>query len=349
MQHLICAERAGEGPETGAVPAFAGRRELEEWSRRGLGGVVGGECAGRRRDERRGRGGAGAAVDPRPDGRNRIVLGENLEVLARLPDGVFALVYIDPPFNTGRRQERRRLRTERDDSGGDRTGFAGRRYRSTPAGVHGFPDRFPDLPAFLAPRLREAHRILDPAGAFFLHLDYREVHYCKVLLDGIFGRACFMNEIIWAYDFGGRPARRWPAKHDTILWSVTDPRRYTFRRDEMDRIPYLAPGLVAPEKAARGKTPTDVWWQTIVPTQGREKTGFTTQKPLAILNRIVRVHSSPGDWVCDFFAGSGTLGEAAARAGRRFVLVDQDPAAFRIMRRRLAFADPACLRANELD
>jgi len=288
-------------------------------------------------------------MDPRADGKDRIIRGENLAVLARLPGGAFDLVYIDPPFNTGRRQERQRLRAQRDDEAGDRTGFQGRRYRSLPVESHGFADRRADLPAFLAPRLREAHRILTPAGSLFLHLDCREVHYCKVLLDEIFGRAGFMNEIIWAYDFGGRAKRRWPAKHDNILWYVKDPRRYTFHYDAIDRIPYLAPGLVTPEKAARGKTPTDVWWQTIVPTGGREKTGFATQKPLAILNRIVRVHSSPGDWLCDFFAGSGTLGEAAARAGRHFILVDEDPHAIDIMRRRLAFAGPECVRLKDLD
>jgi site-specific DNA-methyltransferase (adenine-specific) len=283
-------------------------------------------------------------MDFRGGERNRVIQGDNLEVLSRLPEGSVDLIYVDPPFNTGRRQGRRRLSTQRDERGGDRVGFQGRRYRSVVLSQHAFDDRFADLPAFLEPRLREAFRVLAPAGSFFLHLDYREVHYCKVLLDGIFGRAGFMNEIIWAYDYGGRSRRRWPAKHDNILWYVKDPRRYTFHYDAIDRIPYLAPGLVGPEKAARGKTPTDVWWHTIVATAGREKTGFPTQKPLAILERIVRVHSNPGDWLCDFFAGSGTFGEAAARAGRRFLLIDHDPHAVEIMMRRLAFAHPACTR-----
>ncbi|MFH1143859.1 MAG: site-specific DNA-methyltransferase [Candidatus Eisenbacteria bacterium] len=283
-------------------------------------------------------------MDPRAGWKDRIIQGENLAALGRLPDASIDLIYIDPPFNTGKRQECLRLRTIRDDRGGDRTGFQGRRYRSLPLSRHGFADRFEDFPAFIAPRLRAAWRILAPAGSFFLHVDSREVHYCKVLLDEIFGRPGFMNEIIWAYDFGGRSRRRWPAKHDNILWYVKDPRRYTFHYEAIDRIPYLAPGLVGPEKAARGKTPTDVWWQTIVPTAGRERTGYPTQKPLAILERIVRVHSSPGEWVCDFFAGSGTLGEAAARLGRRFILIDEDPEAIRIMKRRLAFAQPECIR-----
>jgi site-specific DNA-methyltransferase (adenine-specific) len=272
----------------------------------------------------------------------RIVQGESLAVLRELPDAAFALVYVDPPFNSGRRQRRTRLRTTRDE-GGDRTGFGGRRYRSEALGTSGFDDAFDDYLGFLEPRLREAHRVLAPHGALFVHLDYREVHYVKVLLDRIFGRRSFMNEIIWAYDYGGRPRRRWPAKHDNLLWYAVDPERYTFRREAQDRIPYAAPGLVGPEKAARGKTPTDVWWHTIVPTAGRERTGYATQKPLGIVRRIVLVHSEPGDLVLDFFAGSGTLGEAAARAGRGFLLVDANPEAVAVMRRRLAFAEPECV------
>jgi site-specific DNA-methyltransferase (adenine-specific) len=271
---------------------------------------------------------------------NRIILGENLAVLRRLPAAAFDLVYIDPPFNTGRRQARTRWRTVRDERAGDRTGFQGRRYRSTALARHGFADRFGDYAAFLAPRLQEARRVLADGGSFFLHVDCREAHYCKVMLDEIFGRRSFLNEIIWAYDYGGRSRRRWPAKHDTIFWYARDPHRYVFNYEAIDRIPYRAPGLVGPEKAARGKVPTDVWWQTIVPTRGAERTGYPTQKPLALLTRIVRVHTNPGDRVLDFFAGSGTLGEAAARLGREFVLVDHDPQALRVMKRRLAFARP---------
>jgi site-specific DNA-methyltransferase (adenine-specific) len=269
----------------------------------------------------------------------RIVLGDNLEVLPTLADGSFELVYIDPPFNTGREQRRTTLRVQRDAQG-DRIGFGGHRYRSVAVGSVAFADAFDDFLGFLEPRLRHAHRVLAPTGSLFLHVDPRESHYCKVLLDAIFGRASFMNEIVWAYDFGGRSRRRWPAKHDTILWYAKDPRRYTFDFEAMDRVPYMAPGLVGPQKAARGKTPTDVWWQTIVPTAGRERTGYPTQKPLKILERIVAVHSRPGDRLLDFFAGSGTLGEAAGRAGRDFVLVDASPHAVQVMARRLAFAEP---------
>lgn len=266
----------------------------------------------------------------------RIVFGDNLDVLRGLEDGFAHLVYIDPPFNTGKRQDRRRIRTIRDEEHGDRTGFGGKRYRTLDLGKSGFDDAFADYLLFLEPRMVEARRILDPGGSFFLHADYREVHYLKVMLDAIFGRPSFMNEIIWAYDYGARSKTRWPAKHDTILWYAKDPKSYTFHYGEMDRIPYMAPGLVGKEKAARGKTPTDVWWHTIVSPNGNEKTGYATQKPLGVVERIVKVHSSPGDVCVDFFAGSGTLGEAAARHGRGFLLVDDSPEAVRVMRERLA-------------
>ena len=268
-----------------------------------------------------------------------IYRGDNLSILPTLPPQSFDLIYIDPPFNTGRRQARTRIRTVRDEQG-DRTGYQGRRYRTVRLATSAFEDSFGDYLAFLEPRLREAYRLLSPAGSFFFHIDYREVHYCKVLLDGIFGRRSFLNEIVWAYDYGARSRRRWSPKHDNILFYAKDPQRYTYRYEDIDRIPYLAPGLVGPEKAARGKTPTDTWWHTVVSPNGREKTGYPTQKPLAILERIVRVHSSPGDRVLDFFAGSGTTGEAAVRNGRHAVLIDNNPEAIRVMKRRLAFANP---------
>ncbi len=272
---------------------------------------------------------------------SRIVLGDNMQVLPGLAAGSVDLIYVDPPFNTGKQQRHTRLRTVRSEDGdADRVGFGGHRYKSVRVGSESFADRFDDFLGFLEPRLREAHRILAPTGSFFLHIDAREVHYCKVLLDALFGRECFLNEIVWAYDYGGRSKRRWSQKHDHILWYAKDPGRYTFHYDRMERIPYMAPGLVGPAKAARGKTPTDVWWHTIVPTNGKERTGYPTQKPLGILKRIVEVHSSPGELVLDFFAGSGTTGEAAARLGREFLLIDDNPRAVRIMAERLAFAHP---------
>jgi site-specific DNA-methyltransferase (adenine-specific) len=270
-----------------------------------------------------------------------------------MASGSVALIYVDPPFNTGRRQTRLRMKTVRDPAG-DRVGFGGRRYRTElvkpetgkgEAGsgtTGGYADRFDDFLGFLRPRLVEAHRVLEATGSLFLHIDPREAHYCKVMLDEIFGRDCFQNEIIWAYDYGARATKRWPAKHDNILWYTRDPKRYTFNLGESDRIPYMAPGLVGAEKAARGKTPTDVWWHTIVSPTGKEKTGYATQKPLGILERIVRVHSNPGDLVLDFFAGSGTTGEAAARNGRAFCMVDESAEAVAVMEKRLR------LRAEKL-
>ena len=269
----------------------------------------------------------------------QIVFGDNLETLRGFPGETFPLIYIDPPFNTNRRQSRTRLRTVRDPDG-DRTGFGGNRYRTVRLGATGFDDRHDDYLGFLEPRLREAYRVLTATGSFFLHVDNREVHYAKVLLDEIFGRASFINEIIWAYDYGARSKRRWSPKHDNLLWYAKDPDAYTFHYDEIDRIPYLAPTLVGAEKAARGKTPTDVWWHTIVSPTGKERTGYATQKPLGVLERIVRVHSNPGDLLLDFFAGSGSFGEAAGRNRRDFVLVDSNPAAIRVMADRLARFDP---------
>ena len=267
-----------------------------------------------------------------------IWLGDNLAVMREFPDEAFDLIYVDPPFNTGKRQARTRLRTVRDPEG-DRVGFKGNRYRTTRGETQGFADCFEDFVEFLKPRVDQARRLLSRRGSFFLHLDCREVHYAKVLCDGVFGRDAFMNEIIWAYDFGGRSKTRWSAKHDNILWYAADPKRYTFRYADMDRIPYLAPGLVTPEKAARGKTPTDVWWNTIVSPTGKEKTGYPTQKPLGIIRRIILASSNPGDLVLDFFAGSGTTGAAAHELGRRFILVDSNPEAFEVMKKRLAGKD----------
>ena len=270
----------------------------------------------------------------------KIVFGDNLAVLRGLPDASFDFIYVDPPFNTGKRQERVRVKTVRDEVSGDRTGFAGRRYRTIRLGGSGYEDAFDDYMGFLAPRFEEARRVLADAGSFFVHIDYREVHYCKVLLDQIFGRDSFMNEIIWAYDYGARSKKKWSAKHDSILWYAKDPADYTFRFEEMDRIPYMAPGLVGGGKAARGKTPTDVWWHTIVSPNGKEKTGYATQKPLGVLERLVKVHSEPGDLLLDFFAGSGTLGEAAAKHGRDYLLIDNNPEAIQTMTRRLAPTNP---------
>ncbi|MDO4067116.1 DNA-methyltransferase [Clavibacter michiganensis] len=323
-----------------------------------------------------------------PDGPDLVIHAENLQAVRALPDGAFQLIYLDPPFNTGRTQERQNLtvtRTPDPAAGPDadaesvadpaialdaaaapapgtaaeratpvalapastatpepvrppgaRLGFHGRSYDSVKGMLYGFDDSFADYWDFLEPRLIEAWRLLDPTGTLYLHLDYREVHYAKVVLDALFGRRSFLNEIVWAYDYGAKSRRRWPAKHDTILVYVKDPVRYRFDSEGVDREPYMAPGLVTPEKRERGKLPTDVWWHTIVSPTGREKTGYATQKPLGVLRRIVQASSRPGDWVLDFFAGSGTTGAAARELGRRFVLVDENPQAVEVMRARLA-------------
>jgi site-specific DNA-methyltransferase (adenine-specific) len=265
----------------------------------------------------------------------RVIHGDNLDALQTIADGAVNLIYIDPPFNTGRRQSRRQLRTTASD-GGDRIGFGGRTYETKVLGTRSCADMHDDFMAFIEPRVHEAWRVLAPDGSLYFHIDYCEAHYCKVLLDRIFGRASFINEIIWAYDYGARAKGRWPAKHDTIFFYAKDPANYTFNAEDVDREPYMAPGLVGPEKAARGKLPTDVWWHTIVSPTGMEKTGYPTQKPLAILRRIVVASSSPGDLVLDFFAGSGTTGAAALELGRRFILVDSHNEAIAVMRERFS-------------
>jgi site-specific DNA-methyltransferase (adenine-specific) len=266
--------------------------------------------------------------------QSQILLGDNLELLPRFAAGTFQLAYVDPPFNTGREQRRRTLRVVAD-AAGERRGFGGRRYQSELLESSSYRDSFDDYVGFLEPRLRETHRVLREDGTLYFHIDYREAHYCKLLLDELFGRDCFLNEIIWAYDYGGRPKRRWPAKHDTILVYVKDPERYYFDSETVDREPYMAPGLVTAEKAARGKLPSDVWWHTIVPTSGREKTGYPTQKPEGIVRRMVQASTRAGDWCLDPFAGSGTVGAVAAKLGRSYVLIDSNPEALRVIEKRL--------------
>jgi site-specific DNA-methyltransferase (adenine-specific) len=270
-----------------------------------------------------------------PGQRGLVCHADNLTLLPRIADASVDLIYIDPPFNTGRTQRRSQLRTVRDEQG-DRIGFGGHRYRTEHVSEQAYADSFADYEAFLAPRLEHAHRMLSPSGSLYVHLDYREVHYVKVLLDAIFGRENFLNEIVWAYDYGGRPRDRWPAKHDTILFYAKQAGRHFFDRDAVDRIPYMAPSLVGEEKAARGKLPTDTWWHTIVSPTGKEKLGYPTQKPLGVVRRALLASSAPGSLVCDFFAGSGTLGAAALLEGRRFILMDSHAAAIDVMRKRFA-------------
>jgi site-specific DNA-methyltransferase (adenine-specific) len=268
-----------------------------------------------------------------------LIFGDNSTVLEALPEATFDLVYLDPPFNTGRTQSRRTLEVVTDDDG-DRVGFGGKRYSSRLLQTLSYDDAFADYLGFLEPRVRRARELLAPHGTLYFHIDYREAHYCKLLLDEVFGRDAFLNELIWTYDYGAKPRRRWPAKHDTILVYVRTPGAHHFDADAVEREPYMAPGLVSAEKAARGKRPTDVWFHTIVPTNSREKTGYPTQKPEGVLRRIVSASSRPGGWCLDPFAGSGTLGAVCRGLGRRFVLADSNPVAIDVMRERLAPASP---------
>ena len=264
---------------------------------------------------------------------NEVINGENLAALKSMADESFQLIYIDPPFNTGRSQVRTNRSSISSTTGN--LGFQGKRYEQVVKSVLSYDDDFADYWAFLEPRLIEAYRLLNETGTIYLHLDYREAHYAKVLMDALFGRECFLNEIIWAYDYGGKSKSRWPAKHDTILVYVKNPAKYFFDSATVDREPYMAPGLVTPEKVARGKLPTDVWWHTIVSPTGKEKTGYPTQKPLGILRRIISASSRPGDRVLDFFAGSGTTAQAAFELQREFVVVDQNPESIEVITNRL--------------
>lgn len=272
-----------------------------------------------------------------PSTGNLLLAGDNLGLLEGLESESVQLIYIDPPFNTGRKQSRGSAVTKRTETGG-RVGFKGRRYETIRETVLSYDDEFADYWAFLEPRLEQAWRLLKNTGTLYLHLDYREAHYAKVLLDALFGRDCFLNEIIWAYDYGGKAKNRWPAKHDTILVYVKNPTDFYFDSSAVDREPYMAPGLVTPEKVAKGKLPTDVWWHTIVSPTGKEKTGYPTQKPLGILRRIIQASSAEGDLVLDFFAGSGTTGAAAAELNRRFILIDQNPESIEVISKRLSDA-----------
>mgnify|MGYP006171861671 FL=1 len=262
-----------------------------------------------------------------------IYFDDNMNVLNEMKSGSVNLVYVDPPFNTGKIQSRKRLETVRSEDG-DRIGFKGHTYKTKILSEQSFFDIYDDYIRFLRDRIEQTERVLTSDGSFFLHLDYREIHYAKVMCDEVFGRESFINEIIWSYDYGGRSKSRWSAKHDNILWYAKDPKNFTYRYDNIDRIPYMAPGLVGAEKASKGKTPTDSWWHTIVSPNGREKTGYPTQKPLGIINRIIRVHSNPGDVILDYFAGSGTTGIAALAEGRKAILVDNNHQALEVMCKR---------------
>lgn len=263
-----------------------------------------------------------------------VVHGNNLKAIRQLPSESFQLIYIDPPFNTGIRQSRQIMKTVRDVNG-DRIGFLGQRYTSIPGRRMGYDDSFSGYWDFLTPRLEEAWRLLSDEGSLYLHLDYREVHYAKVVLDSIFGAECFLNEIIWAYDYGARSTKKWPSKHDNILVFVKNPDAYFFNSSQVNLTDHFRPGGLDEAHISRSRAASDVWWHTIVSPMGKEKTGYPTQKPLGIVRRIIDAGSRPGDWVLDFFGGSGTTGEASRDGGRKFVLVDSSADAIATMIQRL--------------
>lgn len=259
--------------------------------------------------------------------KNMIVEGDCLRIVPELDRESVDLIYIDPPFNTGKQRTGTLRNTGKD------------------VVLASYFDEYGDsYIEWMQAVCIELHHVLKPTGSFFLHADSKESHYLKVMCDEVFGRESFRNEIIWHYDYGGRSKRYWPAKHDTIFWYSKDEKDWTFDYDSIDRVPYLAPGLVGPEKAARGKVPTDVWWQTIVPTASKARTGYPTQKPVEIIERIVKIHSNPGELVLDCFAGSGTTGEAAYRHNRNFCLIDENTEAVGVMTDRLHDANPQVIR-----
>jgi site-specific DNA-methyltransferase (adenine-specific) len=265
---------------------------------------------------------------------NKIIFGDNLGILKTIPDNSIDLIYTDPPFNTKTKQTRNKIKAVLSDNG--LVGFSGDKYNRVIEGQYGsFEDTFDDFIGFLVPRLKEAHRILKSNGSMYLHLDYREVHYIKVEMDKIFGRENFLGELIWAFDYGAISRKKWTMKHNNILYYVKDKDNYTFNFDKIPRIPYKAPGLAGPVKAARGKIIKSVWQETIVCTNSKEKQNYSTQKPLRILNRIVEVSSNPGDICLDFFAGSGSFGQACLNNNREFIMIDSNPEAINIMKKRL--------------
>lgn len=245
-----------------------------------------------------------------------VIQGDCLVHLKGVPDNTYNLIYLDPPFNTGISQ------TRKTTTGNG--GFAKERYNVRELAEKQYNDYFEDYYGFLFPRLEEMYRTLASDGSMFIHLDWRETHYVRVFLDSLFGRDNCLNEIIWHWDYGAKSKRYWPRKHNNVLYYVKDTENYTFDISQTDFLPYLAPKLVSKEKAERGKVPTDTWFMTIVPTNGHEKTGYPTQKPEALLRRILACHCKTGDKVLDPFAGSGTTGAVAKQLGLDCTLIDNN-------------------------
>jgi 16S rRNA G966 N2-methylase RsmD len=264
----------------------------------------------------------------------RIVEGDNLAVLHALSAelaGQVALAYMDPPFGTGRDFGAYDDRWETRDA----------------------------LVAMLRPRLEAVHALLREDGAILVHLDHRVAHAVAMLLDELFGAGDrdppkstpapgFRNEIIWTYGLGGSSSRFYPRKHDVIFW-YTKGSRWTFDPPRMPARSMRMRGqekkqidvFVGPPRVEEGRVEeeSDVWDVASINNMAKERTGYPTQKPLALLERFVLAHSRPGDWVLDPFCGSGTTLVAAQRHGRRAIGIDASQEAIRIARSRLALVD----------
>ncbi len=271
-----------------------------------------------------------------PARADRLVLGDNLPLLEATPDRSCDLVYIDPPFATGVRRR----------GGADQPASS---WQDVPDD----PERFV---TWLSPRLAHCRRTLRRSGSLFVHLDYRTVHYVKVELDRLFGRARLVNEIVWCYSVGGKSRRSFGRKHDTILWYARsadyafypDPVRVPRRAGSHMRVTFTEDGHPVQEKTDRrtgkvyrypvaaGKVPED-WWADIETLNrgDRERTGWATQKPERLLTRIVAATSAPGDLVADWFCGAATTAVVAQKLDRRFLAVDAAPAAIRCAAARL--------------
>ncbi|HOS42644.1 MAG TPA: site-specific DNA-methyltransferase, partial [Armatimonadota bacterium] len=251
---------------------------------------------------------AGEPTPAFPDGRNRILFGDCLPAMRALPDETFDLLYLDPPFFTGKHRHA---------------------SQDAPGALPSYPDDWADgLAAYLAwlgERLAEMRRLLKPSGALLVHLDWHAVHYVKVLLDRLFGMRRFQNEFIWYYSGGGASKRRFARKHDSILF-YTKSDAWTFHADRV-RTPYKwtdgqprADGSA--RDYARGKLPDDVWEHHALLPWAEEALGYPTQKPEALLTRLLLPLTDPGDVVGDFCCGCGTTAAVAQRLGRRWMAGD---------------------------
>lgn len=280
---------------------------------------------------------------------NALYCGDNLEVMGEMPDGFIDLIYIDPPFFSNQNYE------VIWGDGAERRAFEDR----WKGGINVYVD-------WMAERLQEMHRLLQPAGSIYVHLDYHAVHYIKVEMDKIFGRNCFRNDIIWTYQKWGRVLKsRLGYEYQDILFYVKTPsakmvnyptrpwlskeeyirvRKQKVRKDENGR-EYVLSDAGAGKRVRRyldeamkyGKPIGEVWDDIPgLTSSARERLGYPTQKPEALLERIVKASSNEGDLVADFFCGCGTALVVAQKLGRRWLGCDVSPTAIRVVKERLA-------------